>query len=237
MSEWEDYFTDENDIERWKANFEDPDDASYWADLSNIEPHEAAIYHQNGFTPHDVRDWQNSGVTDYKDVLNWKQNGITDARTAAAFAERGLNATHYKQWSTLGIEDPDEIVTYQEKNGLKYEDIEKYLQPLVKEKKFQLDTINTWLSNNIPVSEIPAWINKGFKSPSFVSAWKQMGMTPKEAKEWYDVIERPELVASWIRAGWGLTDVKNMINAGYTTPEEIDYAIENNLTMKVGSDV
>lgn len=236
---WGEMFSDELDRERWRTNFgkdsEAAETASYWRDLvPGIEPSVAAIYHKEGMTPYEIGDYNQAGITDFKELLAWKRANA-QPEVALAFKEKGINPDAYSKWVKIGVNDPDIMIKFSEDYKLELNQLEKYVKPLVDKELLTLQDIPKWLENGIPLQELQSWLDAGFKYPSLVKAWKALHMKPEDAKEWEKVVIYPREAARWIGAGYNnIEDIKGLIKQGYTSPEDLQ-AEADNLYVKLKS--
>ena len=77
------------------------------------------------------------------------------------------------------------------------------------------------------------WLDKGFKYPSVVAAWKQLKMNAETAAEWSKVVIYPREAAKWLLGGYtNLEDIEGFIKNGYTSPEDIESELEE-VTVKM----
>lgn len=229
---WAEFFSDEIDRERWRTNFgvdkEAAENAAYWRDLSpGIEPSIAKIYHSKGITPYNIGDWQLAGFDDYKEILGW-HNIQAQPSVAAAFKAKGINPDAYEKWSKVGVSDPDTMIRFSEDFKLSISQLERFIKPLLDDKKIELNEVPRWLEKGFQIHEVGEWIRANFKYPSLAAAWKMLHFKPTEAIEWSKTFTHPGDASKWIAAGYkDLEEIKSLINQGYTTPESLESEIEN----------
>jgi len=229
---WGEMFSDELDRERWRTNFgkdsEAAEAAAYWRDLvPGIEPSVAAIYKKEGLTPYEIGDYQQAGITDYKELLSWKKVNA-QPEVALAFKEKGVDAGTYEKWAKIGVQDPDTMLKFSEDLKIDLSHLERYVRPLLDKEMLQLQDVPKWLEAGITLQELEGWLSAGFKYPSLVKAWKQLRMKPVDAREWEDTVRYPREAAKWISAGYhDVKDVKNFMKMGYRGPEDIEAEVQN----------
>jgi len=234
---WNEMFADEIDRERWRTNFgkdsEAAETAAYWRDMvQGIEPSVAATYHKNGLNVYDINDYQQAGITDFKEVLGWHRVKA-QPEVATAFKEKGIDFDTYEKWAKIGVSDPDIMIRFSEDFKIDLKNLEQFVKPLVDKELIELKEVPKWLEAGIDVREIGNWLEQGFKYPSIIRAWKQLRMKPEDAKEWERVVHYPRDAAQWLAGGYkNVKDVEGLIKQGYQSPEEIEAESEN-LVMKV----
>lgn len=229
-SKWNEFFQDEIEKERWKANFqkEGPEVAvQYKTLLPNLEPSIANYYHKMGMDAYAIQDWMDQGFSDYKEILQWHKNEA-NPEIAISFKAKGITPETYLKWSKMGICDVESMLYFYEKHKLDPEDIEKYIKPHVDIGKFEYFNLPNWLELEIPIEEVGEWLKRGFELPEEVFGWKALKLDASDAKKWKEVCGTPEAALPWIIGGYDdIINVKNFIVAGYNTPEELNQAIGN----------
>lgn len=213
---------------QWHKEGAGPEEALVWG--SDFTPHEARQWDETGFSPDpgelDAHAWKRAVATP-ENAVRWFSAGISSSAaadwsvfSAPLIALHWINAGFTAAPEAKALIDagctPEEALIWTRHHGIAAPDV------------------GTWKRAGVSHDLYLGWFTNGFDSPTDVLGWTNLGITPSEAAQWRQITS-PHVAREWLNFGinflvarpWiqrGIrTDVASeWIQVGIEEPDEVD---------------